>query len=89
MHVRYQNLREWLIQVKEMGGVKVVEGANIEEDAGRMAEMLSHTENGPAVIMDAIPGYPKGNRLLINTNGVSVSRIDGFHFHKDILKIVA
>jgi len=69
MHVRYQNLREWLIQVEEMGGVKVLEGANVEEDAGRLAEMLSHTEDAPAVLMNTIPGYPKGNRLLINANG--------------------
>jgi len=69
MHVRYQDLREWLIQIEEIGGLKEVKGANVEEDAGMLAEMLSHTEDAPAVIMDTIPGYPKWHRLLINANG--------------------
>jgi 4-hydroxy-3-polyprenylbenzoate decarboxylase len=69
MHVRYHNLREWLNQVESMGGLRKVKGATAEEDAGRIAEMLAHTENAPAVLMDAIPGYPGGHRLLINANG--------------------
>jgi 4-hydroxy-3-polyprenylbenzoate decarboxylase len=69
MPATYKNLREWLVQVEEMGELKNVKGANVEEDAGRIAEMLSHTEDAPAVLMDEIPGYQKGFRILLNTNG--------------------
>ena len=69
MYVKYQNLREWLTQIETMGELRKVEGATAEEDAGMLAEMLAHTDDAPAVLMDAIPGYPRGNRLLINTNG--------------------
>jgi 3-polyprenyl-4-hydroxybenzoate decarboxylase len=90
MHVRYQNLREWLTQIEEMGGLKEVEKANVEEDAGMMAEMLSHTEDGPAVLMDAIPGYPKGNRLLINANGAKerIAHTLGFDHRIDRLAFI-
>lgn len=69
MLISYRDLREWLAQVEQWGEVRVVEGANLEEDAGMLAEMLSHTEDAPAVIMDAFPGLPRGHRLLLNANG--------------------
>ena len=69
MHVKYQNLREWISQVQDLEALRTVDGATAEEDAGMLAEMLAHTEDAPAVMMDNIPGYPKGHRLLINANG--------------------
>lgn len=69
MFVKYNDLREWILQVEELGELKKLNGANIEEDAGRIAEMLSHTEDSPAVLMEGIPGYEKGYRILLNTNG--------------------
>ncbi|MFH0845513.1 MAG: UbiD family decarboxylase [Pseudomonadota bacterium] len=86
MHVTYRDLREWLIQIKEIGGLKEVEGADVEEDAGRLAEMLSHAEDGPAVMMNAIPGYPKDHRLLINANGARERIAHTFGFNPQIDK---
>ena len=37
-------------------------------DIGRIAEMTTHTDGGPAVICDNIPGYPEGFRVLVNSN---------------------
>jgi UbiD family decarboxylase len=69
MTVAYKDLREWLEQVDKLGELKTVENATWEEDAGMLAEMLAHSDEGPAVLMDSFPGYPKGFRILINTNG--------------------
>src|SRR3990170_938494 len=87
MHVGYQDLREWLIQIEEIGGLKEVKGGNVEEDAGMLAEMLSHTEDAPAVIMDSIPGYPKWHRLLINANGARQRIAHTLGFDHDIDRI--
>ena len=80
MHVQYRNLREWLTQIEALGELRKVEGATAEEDAGMLAEMLAHTEDAPAVLMDAIPGYPQGNRLLINANGARARIAHTFGF---------
>lgn len=74
MYVNYRDLREWIEQIEEIGELKRLKGANIEEDAGRIAEMLSHTEDAPAVLMEEIPRYEKGYRILLNANG-SKSRV--------------
>jgi len=49
--------------------VKVVKGANWEEEIGAATEVVQHSENGPAVIFDEIPGFPKGFRVLTNFFG--------------------
>src|SRR5438552_1077430 len=63
----YRGLREWLAEVEEIGELRTVRGATWEEDIGRIAEMLVHTEGAPAVVCDEIPGYPKGFRVLVNS----------------------
>src|SRR5438309_11998767 len=65
----YTDLRDWLRAVDEMGEVRYVKGASWEEDIGRISEMLHHTEESPAVLFDAIPGYPRGFRVLVNPLG--------------------
>ena len=65
----YRDLRDWLQRVDEIGELKVVRGASSEQDIGRVAEMLDHTAGSPCVLFDAIPGYPSGRRVVVNTNG--------------------
>jgi 4-hydroxy-3-polyprenylbenzoate decarboxylase len=65
----YTDLRDWLQAVDALGELRHVEGASWEEDIGRIAEMLHHTEESPAVLFDAIPGYPRGYRVLVNSLG--------------------
>src|SRR5690348_14721941 len=65
----YTDLRDWLRAIESMGELRRVDGATWEEDIGRVAEMLHHTEESPAVLFDAVPGYPKGFRVLINPLG--------------------
>lgn len=65
----YTDLRSWLKYAEEMGELKQVRGAALDPSAGQIAEMLHHTDESPAVLMDEFPGYPKGFRILINANG--------------------
>jgi 4-hydroxy-3-polyprenylbenzoate decarboxylase len=55
--------------VDELGELRVVRGANWQRDIGRVTEMLDHTAGSPCVLFDAIPGYPEGHRVVVNTNG--------------------
>lgn len=64
----YNDLREWLDQIDKLGELRRLEGVGWEEDIGRIAEMLCHSEGAPAVLFDSIPGYPKGYRVLVNAN---------------------
>jgi 4-hydroxy-3-polyprenylbenzoate decarboxylase len=65
----YKGMREWLERVEAIGELRHVSGATWQEDIGRIAEMLTHTDGAPAVLCDDIPGYPKGYRVLVNSNG--------------------
>jgi len=64
----YKGLREWLEKVEAIGELRKIKGATWQEDIGRIAEMLTHTDGAPAALCDEIPGYPKGFRVLVNSN---------------------
>ncbi len=65
----YGDLREWLVRAEETGELKHVRGAPLDPDMGQIAEMLHHTDDSPAVLAGAFPGYPEGYRILLNANG--------------------
>ena len=62
-------MRAWLREMDGIGELRVVEGVDAEASIGLVSEMLHHTEESPAVLFDAIPGYPKGWRVLVNSLG--------------------
>src|SRR5438445_12683252 len=66
--MEYTDLRDWIERVRDLGELRDVRGASWEEDIGRITEMLHHTDDSPAVLFDDIPGYPKGQRILVNAN---------------------
>lgn len=66
--MEYGDLRSWIERVESMGELRRVNGATWQEDIGRVSEMLHHTLGSPAVLFDEIPGYPKGHRIIVNTN---------------------
>ncbi len=67
--LQWQDLRDWLRIVDELGELRRVEGASWQEDIGAVTEMLDHTPDSPAALFDDIPGYPRGYRVLTNANG--------------------
>jgi UbiD family decarboxylase len=66
--MEYDDLRGWIAAAESMGELKHVTGATWQEDIGQVAEMLIHTLGSPAVLFDEIPGYPRGQRILVNAN---------------------
>jgi 4-hydroxy-3-polyprenylbenzoate decarboxylase len=65
-HIAYDDLREWLARAEALGEVRHVTGASWQEDIGLAAEAVLRAENGPCVVFDAVPGCPKGFRVLLN-----------------------
>ena len=65
----YNDLREWIREAEALGEVRVVKGATWQDDIGPATEMVQHDENGPCLIFDEIPGFPKGFRVLTNFFG--------------------
>ncbi len=64
--MEYTDLRDWIATVRELGEVRDVRGADWETEIGRVTEMVHHADDGPAVLFDDIPGYPAGQRILVN-----------------------
>src|SRR5829696_6941489 len=60
----WRDLRDWLSIVDELGELRHVEGASWQEDVGAVTELLDHSPESPAALFDAIPGYPRGYRVL-------------------------
>src|SRR5919202_1252759 len=67
--VPHEDMRDWLEMVDALGELRVLEGVDWQENIGRIAEMLVHTDGAPAVLFDRIPGYPPGYRVLTNAQG--------------------
>lgn len=65
----YHDLRDWLTRAEQIGELRHVRGSDRDPDIGRIAEMLHHTDESPAVLVDEVKGYPKGFRVLLNANG--------------------
>ena len=65
----YTDLRDWIEKSDKLGEMRYVEGASWEQDIGLATELLQHDENAPAALFDAIPGFPKGYRVLANFFG--------------------
>ncbi len=70
----YATLRDWLERVDQMGHLRVVHGANAEEEIGAATDVLQHEAESPAVMFDQVPGYDPSFRVLVNSFG-STDRI--------------
>ncbi len=65
----YRDLRDWIDQAREIGGLRDVAGVDQGGEIGLITEMLHHSDESPAVLFDELPGLPKGSRILVNANG--------------------
>src|SRR5512144_3189351 len=67
-------LRCWLKQADELGEIRAIEGADWDLEIGGVADIVNERGSSPAVLFDAVNGYPKGYRVLVNSLG-STSRL--------------
>jgi len=61
--MHYRDLRDWL-QAVIIGELRVVEGADWNQEIGAVAEVAARSEPPPAVLFDKIKDYPAGRRVL-------------------------
>ena len=54
----YRDLRGWLDGVESFGELRVVEGADWNQEIGAVAEVAARSETPPAVLFDKIKDYP-------------------------------
>jgi UbiD family decarboxylase len=58
------DLRAWLDEVRALGELKDVHGADWNLELGAISELNVKKESAPALLFDRIAGYPKGFRVL-------------------------
>src|SRR5688572_13225023 len=61
----WQDLRQYLDRLAALGDLKTISGASWDEDIGAITELMTERQ-GPALLFDDIPGYPKGYRVASN-----------------------
>src|SRR5262245_50103847 len=65
----YDDLRQWLDEVRRLGEVKEVSGLTWQQDIGIVAGVALHDDNAPCFVFNEVPGTISGSRVLINFFG--------------------
>src|SRR5262245_23566719 len=61
----FPDLRAFIDGVARIGELKVIDGADWNLEIGCLTELMAEQE-GPLLLFDNIPGYPKGFRIAAN-----------------------
>ena len=69
----YEDLREFIDQVDKLGALRRVEGADPLHEVGGITEVAAGTPECPALLFDAVKGFPRGYRIFTNAT-VSAQR---------------
>ncbi|MCL6563411.1 MAG: UbiD family decarboxylase [Firmicutes bacterium] len=86
--VAYDDLRDWMRAVDELGELATVAGASWQEEIGMATELLQHSPGSPAVLFEDIPGYPSHYRILTNLVGGRRLHLSlGFPLHLSKLEL--
>ena len=72
--MHYRDLREWLRGVDAFGELRVVEGADWNQEIGAVAELAAQSTPPPAVLFDKIKDYPAGRRVLTGIHNPTLKR---------------
>jgi UbiD family decarboxylase len=62
----YRDLREFIEQVDALHALRRIEGADVKFEIGGITEVAAGRPDGPALLFDAIKGYPPGFRIFTN-----------------------
>jgi 4-hydroxy-3-polyprenylbenzoate decarboxylase len=62
----YKDLREFIGAVEELGALRRIEGADPRYEIGGITEVAAGQPDGPALLFDAIKGFPRGFRIFTN-----------------------
>ncbi|MGZ9257655.1 MAG: UbiD family decarboxylase domain-containing protein, partial [Candidatus Binatia bacterium] len=72
--MHYRDLRGWLDGVDSFGELRVVEGADWNQEIGAVAEVAAQSNPPPAVLFDKIKDYPAGRRVLTGVHNPTLKR---------------
>jgi 4-hydroxy-3-polyprenylbenzoate decarboxylase len=72
--MHYRDLRGWLEGVDSFGELRVVEGADWNQEIGAVAEVAAQSSPPPAVLFDKIKDYPAGRRVLTGVHNPTLKR---------------
>lgn len=70
----FNDLREFIGKVQEIGECEVIEGADWDEELGAISDLQSQYPSSPLLLFDRIKGYPPGYRVVSNL-GASPKRV--------------
>src|ERR1044071_9320873 len=70
---KYEDLREFIEQVEDLGALRRVEGADPLYEVGGITEVAAGSAECPALLFDALKGFPRGVRIFTNAT-VSAQR---------------
>src|SRR3982750_3900412 len=73
MNEPYQDLREFIEQVDELGALRRIEGADPFHEVGGITEVAAGSPECPALLFDSLKGFPRGVRIFTNAT-VSAQR---------------
>src|SRR5262245_11218178 len=62
----YRDLREFIEAVDKLGALRRIEGADPRYEIGGITEVAAGMAEAPALLFDAITGFPRGCRILTN-----------------------
>jgi UbiD family decarboxylase len=85
------DLRPWLEQIRALGELKDVRGADARLELGAISELNVKKDVPPALLFDEIKGYPKGFRVLTCSTSSparlsSILRLPVQHSHKGLVE---
>src|SRR3954465_8334674 len=61
----FSDLRTFIDGVGKIGELKKIDGAHWDIEIGCLTELMAE-QDGPLLLFDQIPGYPKGFRIATN-----------------------
>jgi 4-hydroxy-3-polyprenylbenzoate decarboxylase len=64
--IAYKDVREWVDQAKDIGELRVIEGADPNLEVGTIVQINSRNE-GPALLFRKLKGHSDGFRILTNS----------------------
>jgi 4-hydroxy-3-polyprenylbenzoate decarboxylase len=64
--MRYDDLRDFIARVDELGALRRIDGADPAVEIGGITEVAAGLPECPALLFDAIKGYPRGFRVFTN-----------------------
>ena len=59
----FNDLREFISKVEELGEYQLIEGADTEREIGALSLLISEKPDSPLLMFDKIKGYQPGYRV--------------------------